>query len=157
MRLHNIFSESLQNSPISMSLADIGILFFHSMLAGLLLAASTYYVTNKLGLNQTDKENDSLIGAFNILFLCVGLTGVMILVNNNLIRVFAIVAAIALIRFRVSLSNKGVGASLLFGVMVGMSMGLSELVLGWSIVFVYFVLLTIFFVIKNLFDRTDTN
>ena len=81
----------------------------------------------------------------------------MILVNNNFIRVFAIVAAIALIRFRVSLSEKSVGASLLFGVMTGMAMGLNELLLGWSIVIVYYILLLIMLATSKIVDQKNQN
>ena len=150
--LQSTFAQGLQNNPINMSIVDMALLFGNSILAGLLLAASTHYITSKLS-NVSRSDNDTLLGDFNILFLCVGMTGVMILVNDNFIRVFSIVAAIALIRFRVSLSERSVGASLLFGVMAGMSMGLNELMLGWFIVLVYHVLLVMMFIIKKSINK----
>ena len=127
-------------------------LFGNSILAGLLLAASTHYITRKLSSEEFQTDSDTLLGTFNILFLCVGMTGVMILVNNNFIRVFAIVAAFALFRFRVSLGERGIRASLLFGVMAGMAMGLSEMLLGWILVFVYHILLIIMFVVHGMLN-----
>lgn len=141
-----MFSRGLEDSSIDMNFVGMFFLFGNSILAGLLLAASTHYITSKLASNDTGADGDTLLGTFNILFLCVGMTGVMILVNNNFIRVFAIVAAFALFRFRVSLGEKGIRASLLFGVMAGMAMGLNEILLGWILVFVYHILLMIMFV-----------
>ncbi len=151
-----MFAKGLEDSPIDMSLMDIIFLFGNSILAGLLLAASTHYITRKLTSDISQTDSDTLLGTFNILFLCVGMTGVMILVNDNFIRVFAIVAAFALFRFRVSLGEKGIRASLLFGVMAGMAMGLNEKMLGWILVFVYHVLLMIMFVVHGMFE-SDTN
>ncbi len=82
----------------------------------------------------------SLHGASNLLFLCVGLTGTMILVNHNLVRAFAISAAVALVRFRVKLDSKSANATLLFGVLAGVACGLEETQLAWILVVVHIVL-----------------
>ena len=67
-----------------------------------------------------------VLGSANVLFLCFGMTGIMILVNNNLARAFAIGAAIAVIRFRIKFDGKGLGSSLFFGVLVGMACGVGQ-------------------------------
>ena len=87
---------------------------------------------------------ENIRGASNILFLCVGLTGMMVLINNNLIRAFAIIAAIALVRFRVKLSSSNTNAFLLFGVLSGMSFGVREVMLGWIMVGAYLCVCLVF-------------
>ena len=90
------------------------------------------------------------LGASNLLFLCVGLTGVMLLVNNNLARAFAIAAALALTRFRIKLDQKSVNASLLFAILIGMACGLGEQRLAWMATGIYIVLFIILFIVVRL-------
>ena len=105
-------------------------------------------VTSKA--KSVSKEDDTLqlfLGASNLLFLCVGLTGLMLLVNDNLARAFAIAAAIALVRFRVKLDQKSINASLLFAILAGMACGLNAVELAWTATGIYialFVLLLLF-------------
>ncbi len=80
------------------------------------------------------------LGASNLLFLCVGLTGLMLLVNDNLARAFAIAAAIALVRFRVKLDQKSINASLLFAILAGMACGLDAIELAWTSTGIYIAL-----------------
>ncbi len=54
---------------------------------------------------------------------------------------FAIVAALALMRFRVKLDSKSLSASVLFGVLAGMACGLQEVALAWIMTGFYVVLL----------------
>ena len=92
---------------------------------------------------KVDKQDETLqqfLGASNLLFLCVGLTGLMLLVNDNLARAFAIAAAIALVRFRVKLDQKSVNASLLFAILAGMACGLNNIELAWTATVIYMVL-----------------
>ena len=92
---------------------------------------------------KVDKQDETLqqfLGASNLLFLCVGLTGLMLLVNDNLARAFAIAAAIALVRFRVKLDQKSVNASLLFAILAGMACGLNNIELAWTATAIYMVL-----------------
>ena len=84
----------------------------------------------------------TFLGSSNLLFLCVGLTGIMLLVNNNLVRAFAIISAIALIRFRVNMNQKNLTSSLLFAVMAGMACGVKEIQLAWTFIGVYVILIT---------------
>ena len=67
----------------------------------------------------------------NILYLCMGLSCVMILVNNNLARAFAIGAAIALVRFRIKLGKSSANSNILFSIVCGIACGLNELTLAW--------------------------
>lgn len=69
---------------------------------------------------------NSVLNASNVLFLCFGMSGIMILVNNNLARAFAIGAAIALVRFKIKLDSYGLGATLFFAVVVGMACGVGQ-------------------------------
>ena len=91
-------------------------------------------------IEKQDETLQQFLGASNLLFLCVGLTGLMLLVNDNLARAFAIAAAIALVRFRVKLDQKSVNASLLFAILAGMACGLNNIELAWTATAIYIVL-----------------
>lgn len=86
------------------------------------------------------KKFESVISAMNILFLCVGLSAIMILVSNNLARALAVGATLGLIRFRINLNSKMVGSNMLFGIIAGISCGLQEVTVGWLVTSVYVVL-----------------
>jgi hypothetical protein len=90
---------------------------------------------------ETDSTTGLFLGSANLLFLCVGLTSIMLMVNYNLVRAFAIVAAIALVRFRIKLDQKSLNSTLLFGILAGMACGLGEVALAWLVVGVYVLLL----------------
>jgi len=83
-----------------------------------------------------------IVGSANVLFLCFGMTGIMILVNNNLARAFAIGAAIAVVRFRIKFDSQGLAASLFFGVLVGMACGVGQLMTA-ALITIAFCLLQI--------------
>ncbi len=85
------------------------------------------------GLNNLDSPEENvlpypelILASANVLFLCFGMTGIMILVNNNLARAFAIGAAIAVVRFRIKFDSQGLGSTLFFGVLVGMACGVGQ-------------------------------
>jgi hypothetical protein len=78
-----------------------------------------------------------LYDSSNVLYLCVGMTSVMLLVNNNLARAFAIGAAIALVRFRIKVDSKNFGMCLFFGVVVGMACGVDQVPLAYALVGVF--------------------
>ena len=80
------------------------------------------------------------LGASNLLFLCVGLTGIMLLVEGSIARAFAIAAALALTRFRIKLDQKSINASLLFAILAGMACGLEQVRLAWMATGIYLVL-----------------
>ena len=96
------------------------------------------------------------LGAANLLFLCVGLTGVMLLVNNSLARAFAIAAALALTRFRIKLDQKSVNASLLFAILVGMACGLGQERLAYMTTGIYIVLFLILLITVRLIKPKRT-
>jgi len=111
-----------------------------STLLGTVLVIFTFYtnVSIRTSKDKTVTVNDrirNVVSAANLLFICVGLTAAMLLLNNNIVRAFAVVAAITLVRFRVRLDNaKEFNAALLFAVLTGMSIGLKELVLSFTLV-----------------------
>jgi hypothetical protein len=76
--------------------------------------------------NNLSALTHTILNASNVLFLCFGMAGIMILVNNNLARAFAIGAAIALVRFKIKLDSYGLGVTLFFGVVVGMACGVGQ-------------------------------
>jgi len=128
----------------------VAFLLLNSLLLGFFLSVVTY-LTSKHFLKQNDskyqREKAKLIlGSSNILYLCLGLTGVMLLVNNNLARAFAIAAAIALVRFRIKLGPKSASSNILFGIIGGIACGLNEILLAWMITILYAIVsLAIFF------------
>jgi hypothetical protein len=138
------------------------ILLAHSTVLGLILVLTTTFIADGLNFSSgknsgketsREKQAQKIIGVANQLFLCVGLTGVMLMVNNNLVRAFAIAAAIALVRFRVRLDKKSLNSSLLFAVLAGMACGLNELVIAWTSTGVYVLLLIIMSVVIKLSTR----
>jgi hypothetical protein len=120
------------------------IIFTTSILLGSLLGIITY-VNALQGLDDSKPKTNGakkslIIGASNIVFLCVGLTGLMVLVNNSLARAFAIGAAMALVRFRAKLGQKSQGSNYLFGVVIGIACGLNELAVAWVVTGSYIIL-----------------
>ena len=115
--------ESLMNNSDpaaqSMELSQILFALGSSIVLGMLLLGSTYFASRRLKTSMLlgKKANDprqQLLSSANQLFLCVGLTGTMLLMNENIIRAFAIIAALTLVRFRVRLDGSGISSSLLF-------------------------------------------
>ncbi len=101
----------------------------------------------KAKIGSKDETLQQFLGASNLLFLCVGLTGLMLLVNDNLARAFAIAAAIALVRFRVKLDQKSINASLLFAILAGMACGLNSIELAWTATGIYIALFALLLLI----------
>lgn len=99
------------------------------------------------GQSKGDETLQMFLGASNLLFLCVGLCGLMLLVNDNLARAFAIAAAIALVRFRIKLDQKSINASLLFAILAGMACGLDATGLAWMSTGIYIALFVVLIVI----------
>ena len=130
-----------------------------AVILGLLLAFSTYY-TNLYTLFGEDRISPKnkvklLFGASNILFLCIGLAGVMILVNNNLARAFSIGASLALVRFRVKMGQKNPGSNLLFGVLAGVACGLNEKTVAVYMVVIYIILQLALLLIARFLTRNE--
>ena len=155
-------------------------LLLHSIALGLILVVATFYeikylseypIKSRLELDTDDEGEDSgknspekvsskgkktsnnleiFLGSSNLLFLCVGLTGVMLLVNNSLARAFAIAAALSLTRFRIKLDQKSINASLLFAILAGMACGLAQVRLAWMATGIYLALLIAILIMVNL-------
>lgn len=96
-----------------------------------------------------------VMSSSNVLFLCFGMTGIMILVNNNLARAFAIGAAIAVIRFRVKFDDKGLGSTLFFGVLVGMACGVGQVQTALVITTTYGILQAIIIFLISLETQSE--
>ena len=130
---------------IDLSLWQFCGLLLNSILLGVILTTLTYLSNAPLPPKNGDerkkkdikKQIKVLIGSTNILFLCVGLTGVMVLVNNNLARALAIGATLGLVRFKIALGSKMIGSNMLFGIIAGIACGLNELFVAWAVTGVY--------------------
>jgi hypothetical protein len=145
-------------TPIPFDLPDVLVLFGNSIVLGLMLTWVTYLVVCQVEAEDEDEEGPIshcdkyklFLGASNILFMCVGLTGVMLLVGNNIARAFAIGAALALSRFRVKISKKSTGTHLMFGIIAGIACGLDQLAIAWVCSVIYVVLqLALYFAFRK--------
>jgi hypothetical protein len=125
-------------------------LLANSVGLGMVLALVTYLSVRGNGEGDKKQLGKALQGVANLLFLCVGLTGTMILVNNNMVRAFGVGAAIALVKFRIKLDGKSSNASLLFAILSGIACGLSETVLAWILLATYVVLMVMTTVITRM-------
>jgi hypothetical protein len=91
-----------------------------------------------------------LLSSSNIVFLCVGVTGVMLLVASDLARAFAVAAAIALVRFRIKMSESS-GSSLFFALIVGMACGVDHVGIAGQLALIFIVLqFGLLFTVKRL-------
>lgn len=141
--------------PLELAVAEVIESMGHSIVLGLVLVLSTFWVGRNLdrramGTNLTSKDHlKEIIGAMNLMFLTVGLCGIMILINNSIFRAFAIVAAIALVRFRVKLDNKALGSAMIFAILAGMACGVREIGFGYLSVGVFLVLTGILMLTVN--------
>jgi hypothetical protein len=117
-------------------------LMVHAIGSGMLLmlvtAIGTTWSAKRLSSSKDDDEEDGslaevILSSGNVMFLSFGMAGVMLLVNNNLARAFAIGAAIALVRFRIKVSSKTLSMALFYGVLAGMACGVDRVHLAWGI------------------------
>ena len=155
----NLISRSLastQNIVIGYSIHDLLFILGNSFLIATLLCIITY-LTNRNLLKDPDGPSEEkielILGTVNILYLCMGMTSVMILVNNNLARAFAIGAAIALIRFRVKLALNMSNSNVLFSIVCGIACGLNEISLAWLSTGSYFVITILLWIITDSINK----
>lgn len=157
-----MLKKASESFGLDISPFELTIMLVNSIVLGCILTALTYYsnapiisLKNKLkGADKVKKkikkQMEVFIASTNILFLCVGLTGVMLLVNNNLARALAIGATLGLVRFRVALGTKMIGSNMLFGIIAGIACGLNELFIAWAVTGIYIVLQsTIVFIMRK--------
>ncbi len=134
------------SDPVNFS--DSFQLMGHSALLGLGLMLLTAWVTSNSS-NKADKADreagspaDLIYSSANVLYLSFGMTGMMLIVNNNIARAFAIAAAIALVRFRIKVDTKILSMSLFYGVLTGMACGVGHVLVAYILV-LFFGLLQI--------------
>jgi hypothetical protein len=135
--------------------ADLFYLFGNSLIIGLILTIISYMaLLPRITVNETiDDRPKTLMGLMNILFLTVGLTGIMILVDNNLARALSIGAALGLTRFRIKLGSKNLGSNLLFSILAGVACGLNEVQLAWFTTGVYIIIQSLILLILRYINR----
>jgi hypothetical protein len=140
-----------QTLPMNQLISLMG----QSVSMGVILASVTFVavrsIYGKQNLNSPAELFKLLIGSSNLLFLCVGMTGITLLINNNIVRAFAIIAALALVRFRVKLDQKNINASILFSVLVGTACGLQEVLIAWVMIGFYVILLGALIILLTVF------
>jgi hypothetical protein len=119
----------------------------NSIILGVVLMLVTLWANHRLVRNAGPDSRETknmtphsmLMSSSNVLFFTFGMTGVMLLVNNNLARAFAIGAAIALIRFKIKIDATSQGMALFYAVLAGMACGVDQPLVGWG--------MTVFFAI----------
>lgn len=120
-------SQALAGSAIP--IGEVLRLFGHAIGVGGVLSVLTWAAGRKFN----GGNGDLVLSSASVVFLCLGMTAVMILVNDNLARAFAIGAAIALVRFRVKVAGKFLGVGLLYGVLTGMACGVGRTDVAWLV------------------------
>ena len=135
-------------------------LLLHSIGAGTALMLITVWGSSRVAARFQDPEEHApggpaeiVLSSANVLFLCFGMTGVMLLVNNNLARAFAIGAAIALVRFRIKVTSKTLSMALFYGVLTGMACGVDRVELAWGIAGVFGILQVLVLAMAGIADR----
>lgn len=149
--------EANDSAMVSLPLKEVISILGHSILIGFVLALATYfvgrYLEKKFSLVSVGavEQPREIIGAMNLMFLTVGLCGLMILINNSFLRAFAIVATIAVVRFRVKLDSKALGSAMIFAILAGMACGVRELGLAYISVGVFLLLVGIMLSLLKVF------
>lgn len=143
--MNPILAQAVESvSPHAQDMMEILTLVAHSVGLGIALMFITIITSTRNGAKSKTQEpltvNDVLFNSSNVLYLCVGMTSVMLLVNNNLARAFAIGAAIALVRFRIKMDSKNFAMCLFYGVIIGMAVGVEQVVLAYALTVVFGVL-----------------
>lgn len=118
----------------------------HAGFLGLLLMGLTAWVSGNSTVesaspNETPPSpSERIFSAANVLYLCFGMSGMMLIVNNNIARAFAIAAAIALVRFRIKVNSKILSMALFYGVLTGMACGVGHAYIGYVLVIFFGIL-----------------
>ncbi len=127
-----IASDNLvQAASVHIPISDV---LLNTLGAGLVLAVSTYGLDFILAKKSAENGSDPMarmISASNQLIMCVGVGGMMLLIEQNIVRAVVLFAALALVRFRVRVSEKSLSASFFFSVIAGMACGMGEMRLAW--------------------------
>jgi len=128
------------------TLDEAYLLIFSSVGLGVLLTLVNVLISSWMPKSAVAPDPDApstsaaiLLSSSNIVFLCVGVTGVMLLVASDLARAFAVGAAIALVRFRIKMSE-GSGSSLFFALIVGMACGVDHVRIATQLALIFIIL-----------------
>lgn len=132
--------QMLQKVAVHVSVVDV---LLNTFAAGMVLGFASYLldasVAKKSPLSAVDPIA-RMVNASNQLIMCVGVGGMMLLIEQNLVRAVVLFAAMALVRFRVRVSEKSLSASFFFSVIAGMATGMGEIQLAWIFTSVFVVL-----------------
>lgn len=150
----------LTNSPqVEIDLLASGEALANSAILGILLMILVAWVSQMTAREKEAvpgepplKPSDVVINSANVLFICFGMTGMMLIVNNNIARAFAIAAAIALVRFKIKVNSKVTSMGMFYGVLVGMACGVGHSFIGYALV-LFFGVLQLFVVYAIRFTR----
>lgn len=151
--MHGLISAANEQAAAAgqVSLIEGAKFLAHSAFLGVALMVTTVWANRRITAKAPapGKEpatfGDLILSSANVLFLCFGMTGVMLLVNNNLARAFAIGAAIALVRFRIKVDSKTLSMALFYGVLTGMACGVNQVVIAYPIA-IFFGIFQLFIV-----------
>jgi hypothetical protein len=131
---------------VQATINDAHFLILSSVGLGALLTLVNVLITTWMPKSAVAPDPDApsssaavLLSSANIVFLCVGVTGVMLLVASDLARAFAVGAAIALVRFRIKMSE-GSGSSLFFALIVGMACGVNHVRIAAQLALIFIIL-----------------
>lgn len=162
--------EIAQSATINIDPQQAFSLISHSIAVGSLLMLTTALISiqnlSKPGIPQgapsgvtTNKPSptkfDCILNASNVLYMCLGMTGIMILVSDSIARAFAIGAAIAIVRFRIKVDSKSFGMCLFYGVLAGMACGVDHVQLAYIMAALFSALQAVVFLIAFVFDKKE--
>lgn len=139
-------SQMMMNQVEAVSLLTSVEALANSAALGMVLLCLTVWASNstpndKIGPNTSRlSPSDIIINSSNVLFICFGMTGMLLLVNNNIARAFAIAAAIALVRFKIKVDSKIMSMSLFYAVLTGMACGVGYAFIGYILVIFFGIL-----------------
>lgn len=153
-QLFNAFSGSAHR-PGSLPFLQAASLCLNAILIGSMLSVITGWINHRFNGKSKAIENDALVAASSVVFLCVGMSVVMILVEDNLARAFAIGAAVALVRFRVKMAGKFLGIAMLYGVLTGMACGVGRTDIAWALAGVFLGLLGALLAVRRILKASS--
>jgi hypothetical protein len=161
-------AEQIESVPIALVVEYLVASIALGIILMIIAVWSGWVISDKAKLKKKDKEKDGaeislvkarfedlIMGSANVLFLCFGMTGIMILVANNLARAFAIGAAIAIVRFRIKFDSNGLGSTFLFGILVGMACGVGQILTAVGITFAYGMLQAFLMILISVIHRNN--
>lgn len=142
LHLNQLLAQLQANSEGLPAIA-VGAVLLNAILAGLIIALAAFILDTVLTKISSEPDADSvsrLVSASNLLIICVGVSGMILLIQQSLVRAVVLFAAIAVVRFRVRVSEKSLGAAFFFAVIAGMSSGLGEFNLTWIFTGIFVVI-----------------